>query len=234
MRNSTVASWLSQMLVGFALVIGGLETAWIFRAGLLGAVIGGFAAALLGLLVLGYAEARRRPHRVIHRAQRSLELARRWGVEYDKVVPGAGTMPIVVTRSDSTRFAIDIKGYKDAATKRDLTGKEPPRLIGPNGKPFRPDPLPRLAKAAAALGATPVLWLPEADTHRNLRLHGTGLIVVMGSARHLKHALIGAEVDSPRHAPPQLPSIRLRRKKKPRPMAADAKARAELATSEVR
>jgi hypothetical protein len=77
-----------------------------------------------------------------------------------------------------------------------------------------------------------LLWLPEATSNRNLRLQGSNLIVVMGSARHLKHALLGAEVDSPRHAPPALPRIAQQRKQ-PRPVI-DAKPKQELASSEAR
>jgi len=135
-------------------------------------------------------------------------------------------VPIVATRPDSTRFVIDVKNYKDATTKREVTGKDEGMLVGPNGKPFNPDPLPLLAKIAHELGATPVLWLPEATGNRSLRLQGSNLIVVMGSARHLKHALLGAEVDTPRHAPPALPRIPERRKK-PR-AAAEAKPTARI------
>ena len=232
MRNSTFVSWLGQMLAGLALVAGGLQTAWIFRGGLLSIAIGGFAIAVLGLLVLSHAEARERPRRLVRKAQRSLELAPHWGAEFNKAVEDGDPAPILVTRSDSTRFVIDIKGYKDASTRRDLTGKDQATLIGPNGKPFRLDPLPALVKTATALGATPVLWLPHADASRNLRLHGMNLMVVMGSARHLKHALLGAEVDSPRHAPPVLPGL-LEQHKKPRP-AVEAKSAQELASSQAR
>lgn len=232
MRTNAFVSWLSQMLAGLALVIGGLETAWIFRTGLLSVAIGGFTAAVLGLLVLSHAESRERPRRLTRKAQRTFELPPRWGVEFNKAVPDAAMAPIVATRTDSTRFVIDVKGYKDAAIKRDLSGKEQGQLVGPNGKGFQPDPLPALAKTAAALGATPVLWLPEATTHRNLRLPGSNVMVVMGSARHLKHALLGAEVDSPRHAPPSLPRIPERRKK-PRAVV-EAKPSQELVSSEAR
>jgi hypothetical protein len=235
MRNRTFLSWLGQMLIGSALVIAGLETAWIFRTGLLGIAIGGFAAALLGLIVLGHAEMRERPRRVVRRAQRAFELPPRWGVEFNKAVPGATSAPIVATRTDSTRFVIDVKGYKEAAVKRELAGKDQGQLVGASGKCFHPDPLPSLARLAQGLGATPVLWLPEATVNRNLRLPGSNVIVVMGGARHLKHALLGAEVDSPRHAPPVLPSLPERRKqpRRPRP-AAEAKPRQELASSEAR
>ena len=233
MRNRTFVSWLSQLLAGVALVGGGLQTAWIFRTGLLSVAIGGFTVAVLGLLLISHAEANERPRRMTRKAQRSFELPPRWGVEFNKAVPGAGVVPIAATRPDSTRFVIDIKNYKDATTKREATGKDEGMLVGPNGKPFNPDPLPLLAKIAHELGATPVLWLPEATGNRSLRLQGSNLIVVMGSARHLKHALLGAEVDSPRHELPALPRIPERRKK-PR-AAADAKPTArDLASSEAR
>ena len=232
MRNSTFVSWLSQVLAGLALITGGLEIAWIFRTGLPSVAIGGFAVAVLGLVVLSHAQARERPRRVFRNAQHAFEPPPCWGVEFNKTVAGAAMAPIVTTRPDSTRFVIDIKGYKEATVRKELTGKDQGQLVGANGKSFHPDPLPPLAETAAALGATPVLWLPEAAVHRNLRLHGSNLIVVMGSARHLKHALLGAEVDSPRHAPPALPSIPQRRKK-PRPVVV-AKPTQEVASSEAR
>jgi hypothetical protein len=233
MRNLTLVSWLGQMVIGLALITGGLETAWIFRTGLLSVAIGGFAVALLGLIVLSHAEARERPRRVIRKAQRSFELPPRWGVEFNKVVPGGAVAPIVATRTDSTRFVIDIKGYKEAVVRKELAGKDQAQLVGANGKCFQPDPLPALARLAEALGATPVLWLPAAAANRSLRLPGSNVIVVMGSARHLKHALLGAEVDSPRHAPPALPSLRKRRKKPRRP-AVEVKPQQELVSAEAR
>ncbi|HEX3141848.1 MAG TPA: hypothetical protein VHQ87_17465, partial [Rhizobacter sp.] len=71
-------------------------------------------------------------------------------------------------------------------------------LVGPRGKKFKTDPVAPLMQAAAAWGATPILWLPEAKQARNLRQTGCSLIVVLGGARELKHVLRGAEI-VPKH-----------------------------------
>jgi hypothetical protein len=128
-------------------------------------------------------------------------------------VPAGGTTPIVATRTDGTRFVIDVKGYKEVNSAREVTGKDRGLLVGQNGKYLKPDPIPALSKAATSIGGMAVLWLPHASVNRNLRLPASNLIVVMGNARQLKHALLGAEVGPTR---PELLQVLLDRRKKAR------------------
>jgi hypothetical protein len=192
MRNTTFASWLGQMLLGFVCFVGGLEVArssWGQVWELAGA---GAAAAVLGLVLMAMAEARERPQRVLRRARRSLNFPTQWAVRFDKSVPQGGVIPVAVIRSDGVRFVIDIQGHSEAEWNDPLVGE--PLLVGPRGKKFTTDPVGPLMTAAEAWGATAILWLPEAKNPRNLRQEGSNLIVVMGGARELKHVLKGAEI----------------------------------------
>jgi hypothetical protein len=203
MRSSSFSTWLAQLLAGLALFGGGLEIAWIFWANWLNLAVGGLAISTLGLGIVGWAEACRRPRRMLRKAQRSLDLPREWVVEFNRPVADAGVAPIAVTRTDGSCFVIEVKDYKHVAVKKEVTGKDQGALLGPNGKPLDPARLPALTRVASALGATPVLWLPKASANRNLRLQASNLIVVMGTARDLKHVLRGAEVGALRPTPPE-------------------------------
>ena len=199
MRNNHFASWLGQMLLGFALFLGGAEvarTSWGTWWELAGA---GAVAVLLGLAIMAHAENRQRPLRVLRKARRALSFPTQWAVKFDKSVPQGGVIPVAVIRSDGVRFVIDIQGFTDAGWNDPIAGES--LLIGPRGKKFKSDPVAPLIQAASAWGATAILWLPEAKYPRNLRQEGCNLIVVMGGARELKHVLRGAEI-VPRHDAP--------------------------------
>jgi hypothetical protein len=196
MRNKHFASWLGQMLLGFALFLGGLEVARIFWGGVWEAAAAGVASAVLGLAWMAIAESRQRPQRVLRKARRALSFPTQWAVKFDKSVPHGGVIPVAVIRSDGVRFVIDIQGYTDAGWNDLIEGES--LLVGPRGKKFKTDPVAPLMQAASAWSATPILWLPEAKYPRNLRQQGCNLIVVMGGARELKHVLRGAEI-VPRH-----------------------------------
>jgi len=192
MRNSNIVSWLGQMLLGFALFLGGFEaarTTWGSWWEVTGA---GAAASVLGLALMAFAETRQRPLRVLRKARRGLSFPTQWAVKFDKSVPQGGVIPVAVIRSDGVRFVIDIQGYTDAGWNNPIPGES--LLIGPRGKKFKSDPVAPLMQAAAAWGATPILWLPEARNPRNLRQESCNLIVVMGGSRELKHVLRGAEI----------------------------------------
>jgi len=215
MRNNHFASWLGQMLLGFALFLGGLEVARIFWSGLWEAAAGGVAAAVLGLSWMVFAENRQRPQRILRKARRALSFPTQWAVKFDKSVPQGGVIPVAVIRSDGVRFVIDIQGYIDAGWNDPIEGES--LLVGPRGKKFRTDPVAPLMQAASAWGATPILWLPEAKYPRNLRQQGCNLIVVLGGARELKHVLRGAEI-VPRHDAPlemTMPPKAARKARKP-------------------
>ncbi|MBC7957815.1 MAG: hypothetical protein H7Y33_18350 [Cytophagales bacterium] len=192
MRTQNFASWLGQMLLGFALFLSGLEVARLmwgtwWELAVTGAVAGG-----LGLALMARAEHHERPQRVLRKARRALNFPTQWAVKFDKSVPQGGVIPVAVIRSDGVRFVIDIQGFTDAGWNDPIEGES--LLVGPRGKKFKTDPVAPLIQAAAAWSATPVLWLPEAKHPRNLRQEGCDLIVVLGGARDLKHVLRGAEI----------------------------------------
>ena len=192
MRHSHLASWLGQILLGFAFFLGGLEVARVTWGTWWEAAGAGAVASVLGLALMVYAEKKQRPLRILRKARRGLTFPTQWAVKFDKRVPQGGTIPVAVIRSDGVRFVIDIQGYGDADWNDPIVGE--PLLVGRRGKKFKPDPVEPLMQAAAAWGATAVLWLPEAKTPRNLRQEGCNLIVVMGGPRELKHVLRGAEI----------------------------------------
>jgi hypothetical protein len=203
MRNSRTATWLAQLLAGFALIGGGLQVAWTFWPTSTSVAAGSLGAAALGLALVVWAESRERSRRLLRGAQRSLQLPKEWSVEFERPLPeGGGTVPIVVTRSDRACFVVGVRPWRQVSLRKEITGREQ-ALLGPRGKELAAAELADLAHAAAALGAQPVLWLPQAREPRSLRHAVANLIVVMGSARHLKHALLGAETAGPRVAPPE-------------------------------
>lgn len=221
MRHSQFVFWLGQMLLGFALFMGGLEISRMYMATSWETAAGGAAGGMLGLALMVLAELRARPQRVLRRARRALNLPTQWAVKFDKTVPRGGVVPLAVIRSDGVRFVIDIQAFRDAQWNEEAQDGED-LLIGPKGKKFKLDPVAPLMRAAEVWGATPVLWLPATKQIHNLRRARCKLIVVMGSARELKHALRGAEIvplrgddettrDMPRARstrPPSLPPMR--------------------------
>jgi hypothetical protein len=192
MRHTHLASWLGQILLGFAFFLGGFEVARVTWGTWWEVAGAGAAASVLGLALMVYAEKKQRPLRILRKARRSLTFPTQWAVKFDKRVPHGGVIPVAVIRSDGVRFVIDIQGYGEADWNDPIIGE--PLLVGPRGKKFKSDPVGPLMQAAGAWGATAVLWLPEAKTPRNLRQEGCNLIVVMGGARELKHVLRGAEI----------------------------------------
>ncbi|MEO8152408.1 MAG: hypothetical protein ABI605_05010 [Rhizobacter sp.] len=217
MRNKHFASWLGQMLLGFAFFLGGAEVARISWSTWWPVAGAGAVATLLGFAIMVHAEQRQRPLRVLSKARRALSFPTQWAVKFDKSVPHGGVIPVAVIRSDGVRFVIDIQGFNDAGWNDPIAGES--LLIGPGGKKFKSDPVAPLIQAANAWGATAILWLPEAKHPRNLRQEGCNLIVVMGGARELKHVLRGAEI-VPRHDAPLEMTMPPKRASKPRKSAA--------------
>lgn len=199
MDQKEALSWLAQLLAGFAMSLVGFEVArglvgvgWPLRAG-------AAAVSLLGLALMAHAELRERPRRMLRKARRSLSLPTQWAVKFNKSVPQGGVIPVAVVRTDGVRFVIDIQAYAEVEWGDPLTGQG--WLVGPQGQPFKTDPVGPLMQAAAAWGATAVLWLPQAKNARNLRDDACKLMVVMGGARELNHALRSAEIVPQRRAP---------------------------------
>jgi len=201
MRDNAFLNWLGQTLLGFVLVGGSLQVAWMFGLGFYAVSIPCGVVALVGIAIITRAELIERPRRILRNARRSLSFPTQWSVKFDKRLACGGVIPIAVIRSDGVRFVIDISGETSVhwGTPVDGSGEAP--LVGAKGKPLRPDPIAPLTKAALTASAAPVLWLPQAAQANNLRHPQSNLIVVMGTARDLKHALQGAEIVPPRAAP---------------------------------
>ncbi|HZE90154.1 MAG TPA: hypothetical protein VE029_00375 [Rhizobacter sp.] len=200
MRNNSFLTWLGQILTGTALFLGSLEIVRIFWAGTWEIEAGCAATAALGLYIIWRAEGLERPRRVLRKARRQLHFPTQWAVKFDKSVPGGGVIPVAVIRSDQVRFVIDIQGFKNARWDASTRTVQAGPMLGKPAKKPKLDPVAPLLQAAAAWNATAILWLPEADSSQNLRQEDSNLIVVMGSARDLKHVLQGAEISASRQA----------------------------------
>jgi hypothetical protein len=194
MRQNTVLGWLSQLLLGLTLIGAGIEVVVVFGTSLWFVLLGAAVVGLLGVAVLVRAELLERPQRVLRKARRTLNFPTQWSVKFNKRIVQGGVVPVAVIRADGVRFVIDIQACKSVSwgTPTDGSGQTP--LVGPNGKRLKPDPVAPLLQAALGASAAPVLWLPEAIAAKNLRHPESNLIVVMGTARDLKHALQGAEI----------------------------------------
>jgi hypothetical protein len=199
--RSTFVGWLAQVLIGLGLVLVSANVAWIFAAGWWQVAVGCAVVASLGIALIVWAEHTERPQRLVYKARRTLSFPTQWAIKFGKRMPNGSTVAVAVIRSDGVRFVIDIRGDKVAAwgTPSGASGHRP--LVGANRKRFSPDPLPALLHAAEVSEATPVLWLPEAKEPTNLRDEETKLLVVMGNARDLKHALQSAEIAPIRRSP---------------------------------
>lgn len=193
MRNSNFVTWLAQMLLGFGLVFGGAQVAFIFWSSASLEFIGACAfVGLVGVVILARAEAREHPQRVLRRARKKLQLPSQWQVRFDKSLKKGGrVIPIAVIRSDGVRFVIDVQPHRfalwNSATKRIQPGPVFDRKL-PRKAPKK-DPLAPLKQAAEAWGATAVVWLPAAAESADLRSDDWSLIVLMGDAAQLKSAL---------------------------------------------
>ncbi len=207
MRNSHLLSWLGQILLGLVILTGSTEVALTFWKSAPEIAAAAATVAFFGLWTLVRAELQDRPHRLLRKVRKALRFPAQWSVKLDKRVPQGGIIPVAVMRADGVRFVIDIQRHPECEWNTPQKEGEP-LLVGPRGKPFKTDLAGPLLQAAAAWDATPVLWLPEAITPRNMRQEGVTLIVVMGSARELQHALRSAErVPGHRQATPGSPSL---------------------------
>ncbi len=222
MRNSNLVTWLGQMFLGFAMLVGGIEVAHTFWGLAWETVAGAGMISLAGLALAVFGELRERPRRLLRKARASLNLPAQWAVRFDKSVPHGGVLPLAVIRADGVRFVIDIQGERSADWELQDDGQF--QLVGHDGLPLKNDPVTPLMNAAAAWGATAVLWLPDAAAPHNLRREGSNLIVVMGDARDLKHALRGAEIVPRWQSQPEASA---------RPRQARRKSTASIATAEL-
>jgi len=205
MRQNAFAGWLAHMLLGLALIGLGIEIEFVFGTSLWYVSLGCVLACVAGLAIVVRAEMLERPQRLLRKARRTLNFPTQWSVKFNKRIVQGGIVPVAVIRADGVRFVIDIQAYKSVSWGTPVDGSGQTPLVGPSGKRLKPDPVAPLVQAALAASAAPVLWLPEASTAKNLRHPESNLIVVMGTARDLKHALQGAEIVPIRRAPKKQP-----------------------------
>lgn len=193
-RRDTFVGWLAHTLLGLLCIGAGLEAASVF--GRLGwhVVLACALSCAVGLAVIVRAELRERPQRLLRKVRRTLSFPAQWSVKFDKRIVRSGTIPVAVIRADGVRFVIDIRADKCVSWGTPVDGSGNTPLVGADGKRLKPDPVAPLLQSALLASAAPVLWLPQATTAKNLRHPESNLIVVMGTARDLKHALQGAEI----------------------------------------
>jgi hypothetical protein len=194
MRSNTLNNWLVQMILGFTLIAVSADIAIVFRSHGWPVWLGCGFLFFVAVGILFFAELSERPKRIVRQAKRTLTFPQDWHLKFDKKITRGGVVPVAVKRPDGVRFVIDICAHASVSWGTPTDGSGEPTLVGLNGKRFKPDPVASLIKAAQAASAAPVLWLPQAASPKNLRHPESNLIVVMGSAHDLKHALQGAEI----------------------------------------
>ena len=128
------------------------------------------------------------------RAQRALHknLGEEWALRTDRMSPVGGDIDAFVThKRDAKAYAIEIKSFSGVEVKPSLFSGAP-RLQYRNGRLLskKRDPFPQTLRDAQAVGAVPVLWLPNARGGKGGQLLSNGVLLVAGNARRLTFALL--------------------------------------------
>jgi hypothetical protein len=189
--------WCAFILVGLGLIGMSAEVLIVFHTLGWPIWLGAGLGLCGGLALIFFAEKREGPMRAIRQARQSMQFPQMWKIKFDTKTPKGVSVPIVVKRVDGVRFVVEIctelsVSWRSVQNGAGKAGKS--LLVGPQGKPIKRDPVEGLMKISHAAGAAPVLWLPFGETHKNLRHAESNLMIVMGSASDLKHALQGAEI----------------------------------------
>lgn len=185
--SKTFTPWLSQLFSGLTVTTGGLGIAYIARADHPYVAIAGLGVTGIGVAILKRAQARERGQRVERKAISELKLPENWTVEPNHMLPWGADLDLLITSPDGARFAVEIKSYEGALLKRSFFGREE-SLVRLNGKKFDQDPIGQALRAAEAVDATPIIWMPAAKSSKTFPLKN-GVIVVQGHQRQLKQAL---------------------------------------------
>lgn len=177
---------LMQQAWGVALCACGLAMVY-FSQTQLGLLIG-MSVIGMGLVFLKRAFWRDHGQIIERKAIKTLsKLSDGWSVDANIVLDGLGDLDALVTHDDGRRIAIEIKSYKSALLKRSMFGRSE-ELVRGNGRRFEKDPCAQVLKAANAVCATPLLWLPAAEHAKTFHLRN-GVVVVLGNINQLRHAI---------------------------------------------
>jgi hypothetical protein len=194
--NNSTFTWMGQIFAGLVLIGVSAQTAWIFHSQGLILLLGCGLVFLLSVGIIIYAEWRERPRRNLRKVRSTLHFSEHWQIKFDKKIGRKGVAPIALIRPDGVRFVVEICFLHNVSWAKHTAPAQTTEinLVQTDGNPVQPDLMPNLLSMAQASSAAPVLWLPLATTPKNLRHPDSNLMVVMGTAQDLKHALQSAEI----------------------------------------
>lgn len=188
-RTTTFKPWAGDFKAGWtALLIAAalFWLAWIrqdVRIGLPAVAVGWF-----GLLKLRKGYFRWRGKSIESRALRADDLPAGWTFQSGRMMRAGGDIDFYIeSPGRQAKFAIEHKTIQGIRVRHRLMGLGEPYFLNAHGGLLRYDPVPQTMRNAAAVGATPVLWLSQGNARtRWLR---TGLIIVQGDRDKLLRAI---------------------------------------------
>jgi len=127
------------------------------------------------------------------RALRAVDenLGEEWALRTDRMSPAGGDIDALVThKRDAKAYAIEIKSFGGVEVKPSLFSGAP-RWQYRNGRPLskKRDPFPQTLRNAQAVGAVPILWLPNTRGRKGGQLLSNGVLLVADNAKRLTLAL---------------------------------------------
>lgn len=152
-----------------------------------------FALGVVGAAVLyGYTRLvslfySRRGKRIERRSIAKVVVPDGWVLEPNRPIPGRGDCDLYIAAPDGRAWAVEIKSY-EGAKKAPFSLFNRRDLVRSNGKPFERDPVVQVLAEAAALNASPVLWMPKARQKKTFKSKN-GVLVIQGDARRLERAI---------------------------------------------
>lgn len=191
--------WMGQIKVGLGFLIPGPLAAYFGHDTILSVAIFGWLITMIGFVFLGQALVRMNGQWIEQRAIKSLRLPPDWRVTPNVLVKGIGDIDIVIESPSSERFAVKINSHKGVKWKKGWFGIGDGELVRLNGRKLERDPVGQITQAAKIINATPVLWFPAAPWSLSLSGNArfkmrSGVIVVQGSERQLRKALVAVSI----------------------------------------
>lgn len=188
-RRSEFKPWSSDFKYGAFLFLAGVVALFVaWRDTSLAPALAGVALVWIGQGKLRRGHYRRRGKRIEVAALREKDLPRGWSFQAGRRLQSGGDVDFFVQSPDrEKRFAIEHKTFESLVVRHSWFGLGEPRFEMSNGKPLRGDPVGQTLRNAAAVGATPVLWLSRGNA-KTIRMRG-GLIIVQGGRSRLLRAI---------------------------------------------
>jgi len=188
-RHAAFRPWAGDFKAGWAAMLITAILFWLawtrqdVRVGLGALAVGWFA---LFKLRKGYF--RWRGKAVESQALRAHDLPAGWGFQSGRMSVAGGDVDFYLEAPGGVaKYAIEHKTLKAITVRHRMMGLGEPYFLNGHGKPLRSDPVAQTMRNAAAIGATPVLWLSLGNA-RTRRLR-TGLIIVQGGRDKLLRAI---------------------------------------------